>query len=358
MTTSRALAFLTLATAAAMAPAASAQVSSTLIYWRTTLTAPKPNHHFKYFVNLRTNARVNVYPNVSGNPSALAIYPNFTRQFFIDEHLNTDRVGPIPGTRKDKVLLRFMSERNPAETFAITNFDGPEWIDQADPRWSSNLRDSFFSFQAFNPRRPARKVYRFNGSKSVVFSPIFRPFVPDDPRLQVVTSFSADSFTNDWNSTGIRLMFSTPARFGFLTRIFDTQALTTTTVNDPAVSGFSLRSPVFSPTNPDIAYAIAETPGGLRGLASFNVMTQDFAFLLLEGGTGVNRITNFTGPQVSPDGRQLAFTMLRDVRIGTVTGPAVTLAFIPVTGGTPGFLFTVGHSRANTHEVTAWLSEF
>jgi len=183
------------------------------------------------------------------------------------------------------------------------------------------------------------------------------PAPPPGPRLVLVTSFSADSFTNDWNSAGNRLMFSTPAPFGFLTRIRNTVASTTTTVNNPAVSGFSLRNPVFSPTNPNLAYAVAETPGGLRGLASFNISTNAFTWLLMEGGAGTARIWNFTSPQVKPDGTALAFTMNRYAKIGTKTGPAPSLVTIPATGGTPTVLWTQGlNLGTNPFEVTTWVN--
>jgi hypothetical protein len=359
MRTPRAFFLLSFATIAAAAMPAWAQVSPGIIYWKTVTAPPNTTDHFKFTLNTANNMRFRTYPNLTNNPSSYSAYPLFGRVFFIEDKLPVDRFGTIPGTRKPISVLRLVSERQTAEVLTLTNFNGPEWIDQADVRWSSENRDSFFSFQAYVPRTGQRKVYRYNGSKSGIFTPIFRPLVPNDPRLTVAFTFRTDEFfTNDWNSTGNRLMFSSPGPFGFVTRVFDSQTNNVTVVNDPAVSGFSLNSPVFSPTNPDIAYSIAETPGGTRGVAAFNVTNQNFGWILIEGNVGGTPSTNFTNPQVSPDGRFLAFTMLRTILIGKTVGPAVTLVRVPVTGGGAQPLWTVGHSRTNNFEVTGWTPVF
>jgi hypothetical protein len=294
----------------------------------------------------------------------LSTYPG-GRQFLSDYTLDPALFGTIPGTNLPLTVGLLLPENPNGSGVLLTLFFGPEFQDRADYRWASNNSDAFISFQSLDPFGNTRQVYRYNGSKAALFSPTFQPFdqtdilpgPPPAPRLVLVTTFSADSFTNDWNSAGTKLMFSTPAPFGFLTRIRDTVAATTTTVNDPAVSGFSLRNPVFSPTNANLAYAVAETPGGLRGLASFNVATNAFTWLVMEGGAGLARIWNFTSPQVKPDGTTLAFTMNRYAKIGIRTGPAPTLVTIPATGGRPTVLWTQGlNLGTNPFEVTGWVN--
>jgi hypothetical protein len=349
--------------AAAFAPAAPAQLIGvggpsggnhvgSIVYWRSTPPAPTPSSHSKFFIHTTLNYPVALYPNRTNNPSSLSIYPN-GRQFFVEEPVGPGIV--VPTTLRPRTVLRFMPERSPASSITLTNFNGPEYLERAEPRWSSNVQDSFVSFQSYNPVTNLRKVYRFNGPMSAFFSPLFTPFVPNDSRLQVVTTFGGDSFTNDWNNNGVRLMFSTPAPFGFVTSIRDTMANTTTVVNDPAVSGFSLRDPVFSPVNPDVVFAIGETPGGLRGLAFFNVTNQAFGFIMFENSVvNATPIANFTSPQISPDGQWLALTLVRTARVGTVTGPFVTLVRVPVFGGSYELLHTIAAGTDNSYDVTGW----
>ena len=349
-----------------MANAASAQ---TVIYWKQTQSFPQPSNHYKYPVN-RTSAQFNTYPSETGNPSGLSTYPG-GRQFIADYTLDPAFYGFIPGTNLPLRVGVMMPETG-GDGVLLTAFGfffAPpqpiEYQERSEFRWASNNSDAFLTFQALEPVANVHHVYRYNGSKAALFSPSFSPFSqtdvlpapPPGPRLVLVTTLSADSFTNDWNSNGTKLMFSTPAPFGFLTRIRNTATSTTSTVNDPAVSGFSLRNPVFSPTDPNLAIAVAETPGGVRGLASFNITTFAFTWILKEGGVGNARIWNFTSPQVKPDGTTLAFTMSRIAKIGTRTGPAPSLATIPITGGAPTILWTQGlNLGSNPFEVTAWVN--
>jgi len=346
-----------------LASAAPAQLANSFIYWRQTQSFPNPSNHYKYPIR-RTSAQFQTFPNETGNPTARSTpYPG-GRQFMCDYTLDPALFGFIPGTTLPLTVGLMISETPTAPSVLLTLFFGPEFQERADYRWASNNSDAFLSFQSLDPVANVRRVYRYNGSKAALFSATFQPFdqtdifpvFPNPPRLVLVTSFSADSFTNDWNSNGTKLMFSTPAPFGFLTRIRDTAAATTTTVNDPAVSGFSLRNPVFAPGAPDIAYAVAETPGGQRGIATFNVVTKAFRWMLLEGGVGNARIWNFTSPQVSPDGTTLAFTLSRITKIGTRTGPAPSLVIMPITGIAPTILWTQGlNLGSNPFEVTAWV---
>jgi len=333
---------------------------STFIYWRNSSNVwPSPSIHYKYPVRA-TSAQFNVFPTETAAPSTLSTYPA-GRQFLSDYVLDPALFGTIPGTNSPLRVNLLLPERAGGDGVLLTLFFGPEFQDQSDLRWSSNNTDSFLSFQSLDPFANQRRVYRYNGSKTALFSPSFVPFdqtdiLPPTPRLVLVTSFSADSFTNDWNSAGNRLMFSTPAPFGHVTRVRNTVAATTTVVNNPATSGFTLINPVFSPTNPNLAFAVAQTTSGLRGLASFDIATLAFRWILLEGGIGTAKISTFKGPQVSPDGNTLVFTMLRMAKVGTQTGPAPTLATIPVAGGTPTVLWTTGLSTNQWWEPTGWIN--
>ena len=58
---------------------------------------------------------------------------------------------------------------------------------------------------------------------------------------------------------------------------------------------------------------------------------------------------------ISPDGLNIAFTMLRVVQIGTITGRAPTLVRMPIAGGAWTPLWTVGLAEVNNFEPTGWL---
>jgi len=367
MRTTRLLALLAAFAAGATASQATAQLPSpagltTLVYWRDVTPAPNPTNHFKFIIN-NTNTTLGTFPNVCANISALAMYP-MGRQFFVEDVLDPTRFGLIPDTLARKKQIRFVPERNSMITTVLTNFNnGPEYMDRPDPRWSSDMQDTFFTFTAYVPPKPTpwpgipafRKVYRFSGSKSIFWSPTFTPFVPLDPRLTLAASITVDSTVNDWNSTGQRLVFSTPGPAGVVTRTvpFQGTMLTSTIVNDPVVSGFTLLNPVCSPTNTDVVYSVVVTAGGARGIAAFNTQSQTLGFIILEGGVGLNAISNFTTPQVSPDGRTLAFTMMRVLQSPTGTTPVVSLVRIPVTGGVFSPLWSIA-ARTNNYEVTGW----
>jgi hypothetical protein len=333
----------------------------TVVYWRNLAAAPNPSTHFKFYINTTINTNIGLFPNVTNNPSAFNNYPNNGRQFFVEEPQDPAVFGLIPIINKPKINLVFRSERNSETAITLTRFDGPEYIDQALPRWSSDNQDSFFSFQAINPTTNPltnlRRIYRYNGSKSLLFSPLFTGFTSNDPRLTLVMNMSPNSFANDWSPNGVRLVFSTPAPFGFVTSMRDTMGNTTTLINDPAVTGFSLRNPVFSPVNNDLVFGIGETAGGLRGIAFYNVTTpnMNFGFILLEGPLNGTTINNFSAPQVSPDGRSLAFTLLQTTPIGPIAGPVIKLVRLPVTGGGIQILSTGSASAVNNSEVTGWV---
>jgi len=335
--------------------------SGTLIYWRNIAPAPNPSNHFKFFINTTLNVNVGLFPNATNNPSAFNNYPNNGRQFFVEEPQDPATFGLIPIINQPKINLVFRSERNSETAITLTRFNGPEYIDQARPRWSSDNLDTFFSFQAINPTTNPltnlRRIYRYNGSKSLLFSPLFTGFTSNDPRLTLVMNMSPSSFANDWSPNGVRLAFSTPAPFGVITSVRDTMGNTTMLVNDPAVTGFTLRNPVFSPVNNDLLFGIGETVGGARGIAFYNVTTpnMNFGFILLEGALNGTTISNFSPPQVSPDGRSLAFTLLQTVPVSPVVGPAVKLVRLPTTGGGIQVLSTVGPSTVNNYEVTGWV---
>lgn len=360
--------FIALAITALITPSAPAQLigqgttrDGTVIYWRNLTAAPNPSNHYKFFINTTFNVPVGLYPNVTNNPSAFNNYPNFGRQFFVEEPQDPAVFGLIPIVNKPKINLTFRSERNSENVITLTRFNGPEYIDQALPRWSSDNLDSFISFQAINPTTNPltnlRRIYRYNGSKSVIFSPLFTGFTSNDPRLTLVMNMNPASFAEDWSPNGVRLAFSTPAPFGFVSAIRDTTANTTTVFNDPAVTGFSIRNLVFSSVNNDIVFGIGETVGGARGIAFYNVTTpnMNFGFILFEGPLNGTTISNFSPPQVSPDGRSLAFTLLQSTPIGPIAGPAIKLVRLPTGGGGIQILSTVGPSAVNTYEATGWV---
>jgi len=329
----------------------------TIIYWRDIAPAPNPSFHFKLFINSSINERLDLYPNETGNPSAFSHYPNMGRQFISVEPLDPDIFGFIPGTTRVRTALNFRSEVNSELVIPLTDFSGTDFLDRPIPRWSSDLQDTFLSFQAYDPVTDLRNVYRFDGNKSDLFSPFFTPFVSNDPRLNLVATISGDSFINDWNSDGTLLLFSTPAPFGFVLQTYNPLSDTFTVVNDPAVSGFSLRDVVSSPTNPNLVFGIGETPGGARGLAFMNITTPNmgFGFLLLEGVLNGVSIADFSAPQVSPDARWLACTMIRTLPIGG-NGPTAILVRVPTTGGGYQPLWTIGPRAVNNSEVTGWLT--
>jgi hypothetical protein len=357
----------------AIAPAASAQLrigpdliggigpigtntGGTIIYWRDVAAAPNPSPHFKLFVNSSINESVGLYPNETRNPSAFSHYPNMGRQFISVEPLDPTFFGFIPGTDRVNNVVSFRSEMNSELVIPLTDFNGPDYLDRPLPHWSSDLQDTFLTFQAYDPVTDLRNVYRFDGNKSDLFSPFFTPFVSQDPRLNLVATIGGDSFINDWNSDGTLLLFSTPAPFGFVLQTYNPQSDTFTVVNDPAVSGFSLRDVVSSPNNPNLVFGIGETPGGARGLAFMNITTPNmgFGFLLLEGVLNGVTISNFSAPQVSPDARWLACTMIRTVPLGG--GPTKTLVRVPTFGGGYQPLWTIGPGAVNNSEVTRWLT--
>jgi len=378
MRTPRRLAFLALAVIGAIAPSASAQLrigpdliggigpfpgsggtstGGTIIYWRNLAPAPSPSQHFKRFINGSINESLGLFPNETVRPSSFSHYPNMGRQFFTVETLDPFFFGTIPGTSLEKKAVQFRSSQNSELVIPLTDFNGPDYLDEPRPRWSSDHQDTFFTFQAFDPVTGLRNVYRFNGNKSDLFSPFFTPFVSNDPRLALVATIGGASFINDWNSNGTLLLFSTPAPFGFVLSTYNPQTDTFTVVNDPAVSGFSLRDVVCSPTNPNLVFGIGETPGGARGIAFQNITTPNmgFGFLLLQGVLNGVSITSFTAPQPSPDAAWLAFTMVQTVPIGG-SGPTKALVRIPSFGGAYQVLQAIGPGTINDSEATGWVT--
>src|SRR5688572_26772010 len=117
MRTPRSFALLSLSALGVVSSAASAQsVSPSIIYWKTVTAAPNTTDHFKFTLNTVNNARFRTYPNLTSNPSSFSAYPLFGRVFFIEDRLPVDRFGTIPGTRKQKSVLRLVAERQTAES--------------------------------------------------------------------------------------------------------------------------------------------------------------------------------------------------------------------------------------------------
>jgi hypothetical protein len=363
--------------ASVFATAASAQLvppttGGTLIYWRNVTEEPNPSIHYRIPAGGGANVQFHVYPTKTTAPSGLSEAYPFGRHLVIDAPMDPI-FDIIPGTDRVMRVPLIAPEIASPYTPVPAVFFGPfEFIDSTQPLWSNDHLDSFFSFQAFDidpfTNTPLfRVLYRFNGPMTDLYgsdfdptSLFFNPFAPwdpfngADPRLEEVAFYDIDTFAAGWDRTGNSVLLQTPSGTGFITSIFDRNTSTTTEINDPAVSGFTLFNPVFSPTE-DRLFALVETSAGERGIAEFDLNTFTIRWILQESGFDTTEISAFKGPVISPDGLNVAFTMLRVTQIGTVTGRAPTLVRMPITGGAWTPLWTVGLAEVNNFEPTGWV---
>jgi hypothetical protein len=387
----RSFALYALAAFAAFAADVSAQGT---IYWRNVTEEPNPSIHYKIPGDGGASAQFHVYPTRTTQPSGL-VYGS-GRQFLADAPLEPDEFFAanglgfnfIPTTGEVNRVLLLMGETPTDYAPWVTWFNGEnfngfrEWMNSVDAFWSNDNADTFLSFQTLRQQQTlggpvpvARVLYRYDGSidflltsgrfdrLSFTFDPFWRrdalPLPPAPPPngtdlIEEVTAYDVDTACAGWDSTGTFVLLQTPdGNGGFVTSVFDDVTNATTIINDPAVSGYSISSPVFSPAAFRL-FGIVETAAGARGLAEIDLNTFQFRFILQEGGLGNDQISAFRGPVVSPDGQILAFTLLRFTQISTITDTAPTLARISVAGGAWTPLWTTGHSTVNNFEPTGW----
>ena len=345
-----------------------AQVGS-MIYWRQSTVEPNPSTHFRVVGSGGISFQFHTFPSQTNSPSSLDIYPGGRQLFWdapghpvFDIIPGTNRVNHVPILVSENVVLDYSPW--------LALFLGPEFIDSSDPLWSNDNADTFMSFQAFDTGTFGRILYRYNGPIADFFGPDFDPrptnpfwfpffsgdpFFGPDPRLDVVTTYDADTFATCWNGAGTKVILQSPSAAGFITKIHNTTTGLTTVVNDPAVTGFRLIDPVFSPTA-DIIYTNARNNAGVRGIASFNPATGALTWLKVEGGTGISRIAGFRGPRVSPNGLSLTFTMLQVPTRGPDRGKLCpSLVTMPITGGRHTVIAVRGPSLTNPYEPTGWV---
>jgi hypothetical protein len=341
--------------------------AGSLIYWHQATVEPNPSTHYRVVGTGGISFQFHTFPSQTASPSSLDFYPG-GRQFFHDAP-GDPIFDLIPGTNRVNHFPLLMSE-NVVLDYApvIAVFTGPEFIDSADPLWSNDNADTFMSFQAFDTGTFGRILYRFNGPITDFFgsdfdpnSPFFFPFLSGDPffgpdpRLDIVTTYDADTFAVGWNRTGTKVILQSPSAAGLVTKIFNTAGGTTTIVNNPAVSGFVLIDPVYSPTT-DLIYANARNSAGVRGIASFNPATGLLTYLIREGGSGISRIAGFRGPKVSPNGTTLTFTMLQVPTRGVNRGKLCpSLVTMPIGGGRFTVIAVRNPSLSNPFEPTGWV---
>jgi hypothetical protein len=289
------------------------------------------------------NTQLGPFPRDPVRTTALAIYPG-GRQFLG----SSAPLGPIPGVTGNYGDIILYSEQD-ATTRTVTNFSGPQYIDQNGirARLSNDQQDSFLSFVAYDARTDLWIYYRYNGPVSDIFQPGFVPFVSDDPRLVLLMSAtSAYRFRQfwDWDPTGTKLTFSDLNAAGkTLVYIYDNESHSSTLVNNPALSGLDMTTSWGSSTEFRL-FSPATYKDGTKGIVSFYPTTGQWDWVIKESGKGPNKVSEFSHTAISPDGTTLAFGMLRVVSGKTVP----TLVRIPANGGAYTPLVTFPASSTNT----------
>ncbi|MFO0950578.1 MAG: tetratricopeptide repeat protein [Isosphaeraceae bacterium] len=317
---------LNLLAAAVIASPSHAQSGSGRVYYKY---GSNPNVVYRVSGDGTGNAPIGPFTTYPVRSTALNTYPG-GRQFLSQ----SVPLGPLPGITGSYGDITLCPESNPAVATTVTNFRGPQYIDQNGirVRLSNDGRDSFLSFVAYDTRTGLWIYYRYNGPVSDVFQPGFVPFVSDDPRLVPIMSMtSAYRYRQfwDWDPTGTMLTFSDlDAAGNTLLYVFDATTNSSTLVNNPAVSGINLTTPWCSPTEFRL-FSPATQGNGTKGIVSFYPTSQRWSWVIKEGGSGSRKVSSFSPTAISPDGTTLAFGMLRVVNGQTVP----SLVRIPITGG-------------------------
>ena len=308
----------------AVSTSAHAQTGPGTIYYQYP-DASSTNHVYRVSGDGTGNVEIGPYPWAFVGSTALTIYPG-GRQFVTGSAV----LGPIPGITDNYGDITLYSELNATPT-TVTSFRGPQYVrqDSIRARFSNDQRDSFFSFMAYDTRTAFYIHFRYNGPISDIFQLGFSPFVSDDPRLVPVYSSPTPYDVSGWDSTGTKLTLTTVNAAGMtLIYIYDTTTDSLNLVNNPSLSGFNLTKPEWSSTEFRM-FSAATQSNGTKGMVSFYPATGHFSWIIKEGGTGLQMISAFSPPAISPDGTVLALGILRGVNKKTVP----SLVRIPVGGG-------------------------